>query len=387
MQRNQLIVYRKETRVGIPEPLRKRVVKELIENERQIHLPSSFKREMLSIESGVDNASKLSIAGHMVKGLSLAGVLSLQVITVHLSVLYFGFPAVIAYYVGGSTSALVYSIKKTLKDLENKGPMRNTDHTPIARNSKMITFAKFIANFTKTLGKIFPIDNMVANTIDPVSTYQSATTIGLAFCDYLVCLDSKRIMESIGSTTLVPEKTCFTRAGKNIFLSARIEYQILEHFKNALRRFGHIVYQELPEEIKINPSFSWIKRQTLQIMRLVEPLKIPYQIITQQGKFSPIIREIKKTSKEIAKNRQDIEESLSKSEGEMRVIIRSARELYESNEQTQSFSERESEQRAALLQQMQLIERQNNEIKRLQAQLAQASSRTPQTTGNAGAQQ
>ena len=96
---------------------------------------------------------------------------------------------------------------------------------------------------------------------------------------------------------------------------------------------------------------------------------------------------IDKFPKEIAKNRQDIEESLSKSEGEMRVIIRSARELYESNEQTQSFSERESEQRAALFQQMQLIERQNNEIKRLQAQLAQASSRTPQTTGNAGAQQ
>lgn len=387
MTRNQLIVYREETQVEIPEPLRERVVKELIENERQIHLPSCFSEEISAIESGVPFNKKFSIIGLAAKGLSFAGALSLQMITVYLAVVYFGLPAVIIYYIGGSTGSLIHSIKKTLKELKRTGPLRNIDHDPTDLDSKLITFAKFMTNFSKNIAKIFPIEEIMANTLDPVSACRSATAISLAFCDYLVCLDSKRIMESIGSTTLVPEKTCFTRAGKIVFLSARIEYQILEHFKSALRRFGRIVYEELPHEIQINPSFSWVKRQVLQVMRLVEPLKIPYQILTKKGRFNPIINEIKKTSAAIDKNRRDIEKSLRDNKNDMHLIIRSAKELYESNEQSESYSEREAQQRASLLQQMQIIQRQHNEIRRLQAQLAQVSNHTVQAIANEGVQQ
>ena len=359
MHTTDLRIYDNESTITISNQRCALALQELREGNRELSLPSHFRNEMEAIVFELEEFLKPSFFEFIKSGLSLSVSSVIYCVTIMFVQTQFGPIYVTGYHSFSSLSMLTDSIIKTYSETTTPGPLRNTSFKKknLLRTSQLI-FSRFISNLNNAFRKYFPLENMLFSDISGASQ-APLLQIFPAYVDYMKALDEQRFIEAMQGPITFPAKTCFTKDAHHNYITTILDQRLLVHFKNALRRFARVVAEEMPVEITNTKSLSWISKSLDAVRRLVEPIVIPYQIITKQGIYNPHYETIVDTSRsiqfDIRENQRDtiINKQLQKSQ------LSWAHDLYKVHQNSNELQD-----------QSQLISKQEAEIARLRAELA-----------------
>ena len=113
MNNNAIELFEQDTTVRLPRDFIDTIVTEIGSEKRKLHLPQHFQQEIRLIQSDIA-PKKQSISAIVVKGLSAASMVSLEIALNYLSIAQFGFMPVLAYYLSTPAVATCIAIRKTL---------------------------------------------------------------------------------------------------------------------------------------------------------------------------------------------------------------------------------------------------------------------------------
>tara|TARA_B100001989_G_C24526663_1_gene459059 strand:+ start:169 stop:1479 length:1311 start_codon:yes stop_codon:yes gene_type:complete len=374
MPNKDFYIYNQDTVVELTQTRYDHAMNEYSNGDRSLELPSYFYQEMDLISDDLQSRFKWSISSIFGKGLSISSAYILNHVVICLAQIQFGPEVIAAYYLGGAAGSFARAILKTLSDLTFHGPLKNTNVDRSELRSGIINYQRFINNLISSLTAIFPLEALKFRSITPLAK-NSLVRITHGYLDYSLTLSEPRIMEAMRGSIMFPANTCFTRNGHENYIGTVLDRRVLSHFRRSLQRFSRIIDEELPSELTSHVSLSWIQKSIHAIRRLVEPLTIPYNIITQRGHYNPYLPVIKSTSVSAHIEMDKIKDDLRSNNYLERSMLLSAKDLFDS---FQSGLYHQASRHSFLDQinrQNETISQQEEEIRRLQSQLAH---RTPQ---------
>ena len=322
--------FEEDTLYPISQALKDKVIDDIKNNRRELRFPSIFEDEITSIRNELISKKTVGILGlpkQTPQIIKVAGAVSLQSIALSLASLQFGSAAIVAYYIGASTWGITQAIKTTHQQSHSQAALNITHNSCLPS-----TFSRFIANFSKQSLSLMPIETACLNLTDDYSENVSGVNIMIAMVDYISSLSHESVSSAISDHIEISEKTCFTPEGRHEYTIVCIEEEIIQHFKHSLRKLARIVDDELPPKIEQDTSTSWIKRGIRGLRRLVEPLMKPLRAITLQGEYNPLNSKIAVLAESIDHEQRYVKKHSRKKSEEIRIMVRSAKELYQSQE-------------------------------------------------------
>ncbi|MEC8881763.1 MAG: hypothetical protein VX737_00570 [Pseudomonadota bacterium] len=355
--------FEEDTQFRISQEQKYQIIDEIRNNKRELRFPSDFENELTSIRNELTQKETVGILGlsnQTPQIIRAAGAASLQSIALCLASVQFGATPIMTYYIGANTWGLIKALKKTHQQSRSQAAL-NITHD----NCTPSAFSRFILNFCKQSLSLMPMETAFLNLTDDHSANVSGANLIMAMIDYISSLSHEGISSAISDHINISEKTCFTTLGKNEYITANIDEEILQHFKHSLRKLARIVDDELPPKIEQDKSTSWIKRGIQGLRRLVEPLMLPLRAITLQGEFNPLNSEIVILSESINQEQRHAEEQSRKKKKHIRIMIRSAKELYQSQEERKKAMLISREHTEMISKQHEIIQAQEDEIARL----------------------
>lgn len=384
MRNKDFYIYNQDTIVEVQQTRYDDAMNEYSSGVRCLEIPSYFELEMELIADDLQTKFEWNFSSIFGKGLSISSAYILNHAVICLAQIQFGPAAITAYYVGGTAGSFARAIIKTLSDLTFHGPLKNTSISRSELRSGMHNYHRFINNLTDSLISVFPLEALKIRSISPLAK-NSLERISHGYLDYALTLTEPRIMEAMNGSIMFPANTCFTRNGHDNYIGAIFDRRVLEHFRRSLQRFSRIIDEELPSELTKHASLSWIQKSIHAVRRLVEPLTIPYRIITQRGRYNPYYRVIKRASVSTHIEIDKIKDDLRSNNYIERSMLLSAKDLFDSF-QSGLFSETSTHHfEAQVSRQNDTISQQEAEIRRLQSQLAYQTTQQSIDASDSGA--
>lgn len=372
--------FEEDTQFPISQEQKNQIIDEIKSNKRELRFPSAFENELASIRDELTSKETVGILGlssQTPQIIRVAGVASLQSIALSLASIQFGAAPIMTYYISANTWGFIQALRKTHQQNSSQTALNITHE-----NCTPSLFSRFIVNFCKQSLSLMPMETAFLNLTDDYSANVSGSNLIMAMIDYISSLSHEGISSAISDHINISEKTCFTTLGKNEYIIANIDEEILQHFKHSLRKLARVVDDELPPQIEQNKSTSWIKRGIQGLRRLVEPLMIPLRAITMQGEFNPLNGEIVTLSTSIKQEQRYIEEQSIKKKKHIRIMIRSAKELYQSQEERKKATLISREHTEMISRQHEIIQAQEDEIMRLRQLMSEQQAVSHQTPTN-----
>ena len=377
MNNNAIEIFEKDTTVRLPKHFIDTIVTEIGSEKRQLHLPCHFQQEIRLIQNDIA-PKKQSLSAIMVRGLSAASMVSLEIALNYLSIVQFGFMPVLAYYLSTPAVATCMAIRKTLihPPSTNLGKRKSK---PLAQPISSNQYLAFMIHFEEYLAYLKPINTKAQNIAYGFSRKITAAKLELAFKEYLSALEPNQLKAGIAHEFTVPKKTGFTNTSKNDYLATKVEQEVIIYFRNTLRKFARILIDELPRDITQNESLSWIQKGIRSIQRLLEPLTLPYYFLVEKKHFNPLRLQIVATVKSTQSEDFAAKSSQEKKSELISTMVQHAHEIYQIECDKRSIQEREAEHRKTLETQEEIIREQERKILDLQHAINRQKS-TKKTT-------
>ena len=246
MNNNAIELFEKNTNVRLPKHFIDTIVAEIGSEKRQLHLPCHFQQEIRLIQNDIA-PKKQSLSAIMIRGLSAASMVSLEIALNYLSIVQFGFMPVLAYYLSTPAVATCMAIRKTLMHPPSTSVGKRKSK-PLAQPISSNQYLAFMIHFEEYLAYLKPINTKAQNIAYGFSRKITAAKLELAFKEYLSALEPNQLKAGIAHEFTVPKKTGFTNTSKNDYLATKVEQEVIIYFRNTLRKFARILIDELPRD-------------------------------------------------------------------------------------------------------------------------------------------
>ena len=168
---------------------------------------------------------------------------------------------------------------------------------------------------------------------------------------------------------MTPEKSGFSTESKNDYLATHVEVSIIRYVRECMRRLARIIIDELPHEIIIHPQLSWLQTAVRQMQRLLQPLTIPYQLLTRRGHFNPVKRQLKTAKKVISESDQSAHDDEVRKSELLSTMSKHAQTMYRIETERRVITEREKVHQQTLSDQERIIKNQEAKIRILQSEI------------------
>lgn len=368
MEFTEIELFDDATALHAPDQLVKEIITDVGTQRRQLALPSEFNHELRAIQAEL-KPKKSTLTQKLLNGLSLAGMISLEITLNFLAITNFGLEPVLAYYFSTPALATQLAIRKTLSQLSRSSNKNKVKDNHLSLNEQALSYPLLMVNFAESLAGLLPLNIQSINVGGRLSKHITIAKIELAFDEYLRALSPDSIDAAIPCKYMAPEKSGFSIESKNDYIVTHVEISIIRYVRECMRRLARIIIEELPEEIVIHPELSWLQTATRQIQRLLHPLTIPYQLLTRRGYFNPVKRQLNTTKNAITESDKSAHGDEMRKSELLSTIVKHAHTMYDLETQRRIVSEREKAHRQTLSDQEKLIRDQEEKIRILQCEV------------------
>ena len=368
MEFTEIELFDDTTVLHAPEQLVKEIVTDVGMHRRQLALPREFNNELRAIQAEL-KPKQHTLTQKLINRLSMAGMISLEIALNFLAITNFGLGPVLAYYFSTPALATKLAIRRTLSQLSKSSSQEKAGNHNLSTSEQALSYPLLMINFAESLAGLLPLNTQSLNLDGRLSKDITGAKIALAFGEYQHSLSPECIDAAIPSTYMTPEKSGFSTESKNDYLATHVEVSIIRYVRDCMRRLARIIIDELPHEIIIHPQLSWLQTAVRQMQRLLQPLTIPYQLLTRRGHFNPVKRQLKTAKKVISESDQSAHDDEVRKSELLSTMIKHAQTMYKIETERQVITEREKVHQQTLSDQERIIKNQEAKIRILQCEI------------------